>query len=230
MTVVWLPGRRAGLEFVEILLTKTRRIGYGSVDAGRKKSLYHFKAGPAARQPAPPEGIAYRPNPPAQERLGSGSAPALTQLASSCARNRTTRIGVPVASHPDNALDRLCSRAALYRSPSRNARPLEEHGRTHDELHLGPVGWRPHRRDSAGFAAKVGRDRGVRIVHVEERRPAERADLGPGDLWSPRLASRWSTRRPRRVGWSVRLSTSRCPHDVMQRRHGRRHRTAGRTA
>jgi hypothetical protein len=26
----------------------------------------------------------------------------------------------------------------------------------------------------------------VRIVHVEERRPAERADLGPGDLtWVP---------------------------------------------
>jgi hypothetical protein len=44
------------------------------------------------------------------------------QLASSCARNRTTRVGVPVASHPDNALDRLCSRA------------------TYTEVHLGTPG------------------------------------------------------------------------------------------
>ena len=35
-------------------------------------------------------------------------------------------------------------------------------------------------------------------MHVEERRPAERADLGPGDLWSPRLASDAQT-PPRRM-------------------------------
>jgi len=51
-----------------------------------------------------------------------------------------------MAPHPDHALDRLCSWTALHRSPSRIARPLEERGRTHDELHLGPVGRRPHHR------------------------------------------------------------------------------------
>jgi S1-C subfamily serine protease len=49
-------------------------------------------------------------------------------------------------------------------------------------LGAGGRGFESHHLHSAGLAAKVGRDRGVRIVHVEECHPAERADLGPGDL------------------------------------------------
>jgi hypothetical protein len=43
-------------------------------------------------------------------------------------------------------------------------------------------GFESHHLHPRRTRGKGGRDRGVRIVHVEERHPAERADLGPGDL------------------------------------------------
>ena len=86
---------------------------------------------------------------PAPERIHSDSTLAFTQLASSCARSRTTRRSVPVASHPGNALDGLRSWATLDRSPPRTARPLEEHGWTHHKLPTGPAGWRTRRHPRA---------------------------------------------------------------------------------
>jgi Tol biopolymer transport system component len=82
---------------------------------------------------------------------------------------------------------------------------------------------------SDGYAPDWSPD-GRRIIHT-----------GPGGLYVldvktgqvRNLAVGWTapaTRKPRRVGCSVRLRRPAAPHDVTQRRHGRRHRTAGRTA
>jgi hypothetical protein len=51
-----------------------------------------------------------------------------------------------VASHPSKDRDRLCSRATLDRDPLGTSRPLEERGRTHHELPVGPASWRSGRR------------------------------------------------------------------------------------
>ena len=93
------------------------------------------------RQPQPQGSLAPERNR-LRERTNRESTPAFTQLASCCARNRTSRRGVPVASYPTKDRDRLCSRAPLDRGPLGTSRSLEERSWTHDELHPGPVGRR----------------------------------------------------------------------------------------
>jgi hypothetical protein len=70
-------------------------------------------------------------------------------------------------------VDRLPSRATIYRSPPRTSRPLEERGWAHYELPIGRAGWRTGRRlgalhqpDSKWWANKTRHGAGVSVLLV----------------------------------------------------------------